>query len=65
MTAATALHRASPGLTVDPGLRRDDYLAMIAFVLQRLMQAMLVMLVVALIAFALFNFVGDPINSMV
>jgi peptide/nickel transport system permease protein len=38
---------------------------MIAFVLQRLLQAMLVMLVVALIAFALFNFVGDPINSMV
>jgi peptide/nickel transport system permease protein len=32
---------------------------------QRLMQAVLVMLVVALIAFALFNFVGDPINSMV
>jgi peptide/nickel transport system permease protein len=38
---------------------------MIAFVLQRLCQAVLVMLVVALIAFALFNFVGDPINSMV
>jgi peptide/nickel transport system permease protein len=38
---------------------------MIAFVIQRLLQAMLVMLVVALIAFALFNFVGDPINSMV
>jgi peptide/nickel transport system permease protein len=38
---------------------------MIAFVVQRLCQAMLVMLVVALIAFALFNFVGDPINSMV
>jgi len=38
---------------------------MIAFVVQRLLQAMLVMLVVALIAFALFNFVGDPVNSMV
>src|SRR4051812_7668881 len=38
---------------------------MIAFVLQRLMQAVLVMLVVALIAFALFTFVGDPINNMV
>jgi peptide/nickel transport system permease protein len=38
---------------------------MIAFVVQRLLQAVLVMLVVALIAFALFNFVGDPINSMV
>ena len=38
---------------------------MIAFVVQRLVQAVLVMLVVALIAFALFNFVGDPINNMV
>jgi peptide/nickel transport system permease protein len=38
---------------------------MIAFVIQRLMQAVLVMLVIALIAFALFNFVGDPINNMV
>ncbi len=38
---------------------------MIAFVVQRLFQAVLVMLVVALIAFALFNFVGDPINNMV
>src|SRR5436190_4413065 len=38
---------------------------MIAFVVRRLGQAVLVMLVVALIAFALFNFVGDPINNMV
>ncbi|HEX3953496.1 MAG TPA: ABC transporter permease [Stellaceae bacterium] len=38
---------------------------MIAFVLQRMVQAVLVMLVVALIAFALFNFVGDPVNNMV
>jgi peptide/nickel transport system permease protein len=38
---------------------------MIAFVVQRLLQAVLVMLVVALIAFALFNFVGDPVSSMV
>src|SRR5262249_42724302 len=38
---------------------------MIAFVVQRLFQAVLVMLAVALIAFALFNFVGDPVNNMV
>src|SRR5712692_9498403 len=38
---------------------------MIAFIVQRLFQSVLVMLVVALIAFALFNFVGDPINNMV
>ncbi len=38
---------------------------MIAFILRRLMQAVLVMLTVALISFALFNFAGDPINNMV
>jgi peptide/nickel transport system permease protein len=38
---------------------------MLAFIVQRLMQSVLVMLTVALIAFALFNYVGDPINSMV
>src|ERR1700674_2498533 len=38
---------------------------MIAFIVQRLMQSVLVMLTVALIAFALFNYVGDPINNMV
>jgi peptide/nickel transport system permease protein len=38
---------------------------MLAFILQRLSQSVLVMLAVALIAFALFNFVGDPINNMV
>ncbi|MBV9828811.1 MAG: ABC transporter permease [Alphaproteobacteria bacterium] len=38
---------------------------MIAFVVQRVIQGVLVMLVVALIAFALFNYVGDPINNMV
>jgi peptide/nickel transport system permease protein len=40
-------------------------LLMLAFVIQRLMQSVLVMLTVALIAFALFNYVGDPINNMV
>src|SRR6201982_4223187 len=38
---------------------------MLAFVIRRLLQAILVMLVVALIAFPLFRFVGDPINQMV
>jgi peptide/nickel transport system permease protein len=38
---------------------------MIAFVMQRLFQAALVMLVVAMIAFVLFNFIGDPVSSMV
>src|SRR6266446_2762057 len=36
---------------------------MLAFIIQRLFQSVLV--IVALIAFALFNYVGDPINNMV
>jgi peptide/nickel transport system permease protein len=38
---------------------------MLAFILRRLVQAIIVMLTVALIAFTLFRFVGDPINQMV
>ncbi len=38
---------------------------MLAFVLRRLAQAVLVMLVVGLIAFSLFTYVGDPVNFMV
>jgi len=38
---------------------------MLAFVVRRALEAVLVMLVVALVAFSLFRFVGDPINQMV
>lgn len=38
---------------------------MLNFILKRLVQSMIVMLVVALISFFLFNFVGDPISNMV
>ncbi|MBM3567276.1 MAG: ABC transporter permease [Alphaproteobacteria bacterium] len=38
---------------------------MIAFVIRRLLQSIVVMLTVAFVAFFLFNFVGDPINNMV
>ena len=38
---------------------------MAAFVIRRLFQSILVMLVVALIAFLLFRYVGDPIVNMV
>ena len=38
---------------------------MLAFIIQRLLQSVLVMLTVGLIAFALFNYIGDPINNMV
>jgi peptide/nickel transport system permease protein len=37
---------------------------MLAFVLRRLLQAFAVMAVVALVAFSLFRFVGDPVISM-
>ncbi|MEX0583730.1 MAG: ABC transporter permease, partial [Sneathiella sp.] len=38
---------------------------MISFILKRLVQSVIVMLTVALIAFSMFRFVGDPINNMV
>lgn len=38
---------------------------MLIYIFNRLMQAGVVMLVVAIIAFVMFQFVGDPINSMV
>jgi peptide/nickel transport system permease protein len=38
---------------------------MLAFAIRRLFQAIGVMLVVALISFVMFRFVGDPINQMV
>jgi peptide/nickel transport system permease protein len=59
--------RADAGKAIVSGTAFDAvcWRIMIAFVVQRLLQAVLVMLVVALIAFALFNFVGDPINNMV
>src|SRR3954462_14427137 len=37
---------------------------MLAFILRRIGQAMLVMLTVGLIAFSLFRFVGDPVLFM-
>jgi peptide/nickel transport system permease protein len=38
---------------------------MLAFAIRRLLEAVIVMLAVALIAFALFRYVGDPVNQMV
>ena len=38
---------------------------MLVHIAQRLVQSIIVMLVVALVAFALFQFVGDPINALV
>src|SRR5262249_29578401 len=36
-----------------------------AYIIQRVLQAVGVMLAVGLIAFAMFNYIGDPINNMV
>ncbi|WP_375175883.1 ABC transporter permease [Pseudooceanicola sp.] len=38
---------------------------MIAFIIRRLLQSIIVMVAVAAVSFALFRFVGDPISSMV
>jgi len=38
---------------------------MLAFAIRRLLEAAIVMLTVALLAFVLFRFVGDPVNQMV
>ncbi|MCP5265886.1 MAG: ABC transporter permease [Burkholderiaceae bacterium] len=38
---------------------------MLSFVLRRLLQSIVVMLTVALVAFGLFRYVGDPINNLV
>jgi peptide/nickel transport system permease protein len=37
---------------------------MLAFILRRLAQAAIVMLAVAFIAFMLFQYVGDPVSSL-
>jgi peptide/nickel transport system permease protein len=47
-----------------PSLRRDLFLVL-AFVLRRLFQSLLVLGFVGFIAFGLFNFTGDPIVFMV
>lgn len=41
------------------------HFSMLAFVIQRLFQSALVMLIVALIAFVMFTFIGDPVDQMV
>ncbi|EKE44648.1 peptide ABC transporter, permease protein, putative [Oceaniovalibus guishaninsula JLT2003] len=37
---------------------------MIAYIVRRLLQSLLVLMVVGLVAFAMFRFVGDPVESM-
>jgi peptide/nickel transport system permease protein len=47
------------------GISRVFLDQMLSFILSRLAQAVLVMLVVGMGAFALFQYVGDPVNNMV
>ncbi len=37
---------------------------MLAFLIRRLMQSAIVLLVVGLVAFGMFRFIGDPVNNM-
>ena len=55
------------GTAHDRRLTASDsgHIGMIAYLLRSLAQAVVVMLAVALIAFAMFRFVGDPVASMV
>ena len=57
------------GSAVDPGGRPDVsqvfLSSMLSFLLRRLAQAVLVMLVVGMGAFSLFQYVGDPVSNMV
>lgn len=48
-----------------PPAARDPAARMLAFILHRLGQAAVVMTAVALLAFVMFRFVGDPVNQMV
>ena len=38
---------------------------MLAYIVRRLLQSILVLVAVGFIAFSLFTFVGDPVNNMV
>lgn len=55
---------AAAARAVPVGIQREKR-RMLAFAIRRLIEALMVMLAVALIAFALFRFVGDPVNQMV
>jgi ABC-type microcin C transport system permease subunit YejB len=52
--------RASCG----PGARLFEAPAMLAYIIRRVFQSAIVLLVVGLVAFAMFRFVGDPVDNM-
>ena len=55
--------RGGAGLRSRPG--RSAASPMIAFILRRLLASIGVLIAVGLIAFAMFRYVGDPVNQMV
>ena len=55
------LHCAAVGLAGTPLAKPP---CMLAFIIRRLFQALVVMVSVGVIAFALFQFVGDPVNNL-
>src|SRR5215213_9017248 len=57
---AAAIRSACLRISTQP----DSNGLMLAFILRRLGQAVLVMLIVGLIAFSMFRFVGDPVTFM-
>ncbi len=68
LTTARALRRLAPLVSTVAGsadrsasIRRPFALPMFAFILRRLLQAVIVMVAVAFIAFLLFQYVGDPV----
>jgi peptide/nickel transport system permease protein len=58
--AAGASDRGVPQGTAEP----PRFRSVLAFILRRLVQAVLVMLTVAFIAFMLFQYVGDPVTNI-
>ena len=62
-----ANHACNPGQVaarLDPGRDAADNGSMLAYVLRRVLQSVVVLLVVGLVAFAMFRFVGDPVDSL-
>src|SRR5262249_1999599 len=58
-------HHRSALREASPACLTSERKSLLAFVLRRIVQSGIVMLVVAFIAFGLFNFTGDPVTFMV
>ena len=56
--------RTNPHRLLDPRPAPDHKHGMLAYIIRRILQSLLVLLVVGLVAFSMFRFVGDPIDNM-